>query len=339
MKKINEKIGRLAELTAGWETHEAIDPLERDLALELLRGAYSDIIFAKPGTEQEGPMEQAEEPIACAVPESESEPESEPEAEPETVPETEPEPEALPEPEPATEEEPEPVAEPEPSIEDASSPTEARQLSPQAIAEDKADGGNMPEPAPEAEDIPMVKRRIHPDVIRSLYGEPERRQRITQEPGQTQELQKEEPAPLPELEPEPESEPAVGAEPVTGGETAVEPEKKAPQAAQPATLGDVVNAGRQTLGETLQNDKKDMASKIAAADRRDLKHSIGINDKFLMIRDMFDGDADAFGDAIAYLDTFNDLDEAIIYIHDTYDWSADSEGVKLLVELLERKLG
>jgi hypothetical protein len=104
-------------------------------------------------------------------------------------------------------------------------------------------------------------------------------------------------------------------------------------------LGDVAGDGRQVLGETLQGNKKDMASHLAASGRRDLKHSIGINDKFLMVRDMFDGDSKTFNDTITYLDTFTDLDEAIIYIHETYNWSADSDGVKLIVELLERKLG
>jgi hypothetical protein len=103
-------------------------------------------------------------------------------------------------------------------------------------------------------------------------------------------------------------------------------------------LGDVMSGGRQTLGDTLGTGRTDMASRIAAAEASSLRSAIGLNDKFLMIRDMFEGSDAAFEEAIARLDEFGDLDEAIIYIHDTYDWSADSEGVKLLVELLERKL-
>jgi hypothetical protein len=91
--------------------------------------------------------------------------------------------------------------------------------------------------------------------------------------------------------------------------------------------------------ETPKTDKKEEAPYIPTSGRRDLKHSISVNDKFVMVRDMFDGNSKTFNDTIAYLDTFSDLDEAIIYIHDTYNWSADSDGVKLLVELLENKLG
>lgn len=282
MENIKNKIDRLAGLAAGWETHEAIDPLERDLALELLREIYSDIKFAKQAVD--------------AVPVPVAEPVSEPVAEQAPAPAAEAvvEEEQVIEPEPETSEEPEPVAEPETSEE------------PEPLPE--------PEPAPEAEEIPVRHRRVDPEVIRSLYGD-------------------DGPA-MPAAKEEPEM-------PAPAEITAEEkPSERLPENEKPAaTLGDVMNAGRQTLGEALHNGKKDMASKIAASERRELKQSIGINDKFLMVRDMFDGDADAFNDAIAHLDTFTDLDEAIIYIHDTYDWSADSEGVKLLVELLERKLG
>jgi hypothetical protein len=92
------------------------------------------------------------------------------------------------------------------------------------------------------------------------------------------------------------------------------------------------------LGETLRGVEKDTASHVVAAEVVSLKKSIGLNDRFLMIRDMFGGDSRAFDDAIARLDEFTDLDSAIIYIHDTYDWSADSKGAARLVELLERKL-
>ncbi len=305
MKKIHEKISRLAELAAGWETHEATDPLERDLALELLREIYADIKFAKrasvieperePVAEPEPIVEPAFEPVACAVPEQE--------------PVTEPVIEDEPAPEPVVRAVPEPAAEPEPDTE----------KEPESLPE--------PEPAPEAEEVPSRRRRVNQDVIRSLYGDDTPAKKTVKEPAKE-----------PAKEPEQTVKPGPAAEEKPSEAVAKEaPAKETAQGA--ATLGDVMNSGRQTLGETLKNGNKDMASKIAASERRDLRQSIGINDKFLMIRDMFDGNAAAFSDVIGYLDTFTDLDEAIIYIHETYDWSADSDGVKLLVELLERKLG
>jgi hypothetical protein len=78
---------------------------------------------------------------------------------------------------------------------------------------------------------------------------------------------------------------------------------------------------------------------LYGSDGAGLKRSIGLNDRFLMIRDMFDGDSAAFDRAIARLDTFTDLDEAVIWIHDNFDWSADNQGAAMLMALLERKLG
>ncbi len=177
---------------------------------------------------------------------------------------------------------------------------------------------------------PVIPRRVAPEVIRSLYGAD-----ADEEP---------EAVPEPEEEPEPLYEPLR--EPVA--ETASEPEPEPrpdpvpeckPEQRSASTLGDTMAAGHRTLGETLGNGRGDMASKIAAAERPGLKRSIGLNDRFLMIRDMFDGDAAAFDRAIARLDAFTDLDEAVIWIRENFDWSADSKGVALLIGLLERKLG
>ena len=38
------------------------------------------------------------------------------------------------------------------------------------------------------------------------------------------------------------------------------------------------------------------------------------------------------------LNEFDDLDDCIIYISENYDWNPSSDGVRFLIELLERKL-
>ena len=189
------------------------------------------------------------------------------------------------------------------------------------------------------EEPPMVTRRVTPDVIRSLYGS---EQEFEQESDQEQDLEQEpvvtEAEPQSELSPECEE--ATGtADLSTRNEPAAEPRHETEPTQPTPTLGDVMATGHRTLGETLRNNERDMASKIAAADRPGLKRSIGLNDRFLMIRDMFDGDADAFDRTITRLDAFTDLDEAVIWIRDNFDWSADNRGTTLLIGLLERKLG
>ena len=69
----------------------------------------------------------------------------------------------------------------------------------------------------------------------------------------------------------------------------------------------------------------------------DLRRAIGINDKFLLIRDLFGGDGEAYEKAIGALNDCADFDDCMIYIAENYAWNPNSDGVKLLMDLLERK--
>ncbi|MBQ1980560.1 MAG: hypothetical protein II226_04670, partial [Alistipes sp.] len=81
-----------------------------------------------------------------------------------------------------------------------------------------------------------------------------------------------------------------------------------------------------------------LAEEINNGKIHSLTDAIGINDKFLMIRDLFDGDSDAYNEAIAALDEFDNFDDCMIHIIDNYEWNPNSEGAKFIMQLLERKL-
>lgn len=102
------------------------------------------------------------------------------------------------------------------------------------------------------------------------------------------------------------------------------------------TLAAPAKAVNEVLGEKTHHT--DVASKLRSRKIADLRHSIGINDRFLLIRDLFGGDADLYERTISDLERFTHLDEAMIYIQEHFDWDPDSDGVTLLVELLECKL-
>lgn len=104
-----------------------------------------------------------------------------------------------------------------------------------------------------------------------------------------------------------------------------------------AVLGEVINHNVQTLADTIA-PPRDVASELRRSEHvTDLRRAIGINDKFLMIRDLFGGDAAAYEAAIGTLNGFDDFDECMIYIAENYAWNANSDGAKFLMELLERK--
>ncbi|MBR6559841.1 MAG: hypothetical protein IKT75_01635, partial [Alistipes sp.] len=93
---------------------------------------------------------------------------------------------------------------------------------------------------------------------------------------------------------------------------------------------------KTTLADTIVAPAP-LAEELTAARTRSLRQAIGINDKFLMTRDLFDGDEDAYAEAIAELDECETLDDCMIYIAENYEWNPDSEGAKFIMQLLERK--
>jgi hypothetical protein len=102
---------------------------------------------------------------------------------------------------------------------------------------------------------------------------------------------------------------------------------------------------QQRLGDSF-GEVKTLADQMAKDDHPTtpfnritaLRQAIGLNDKFLMIRDLFGGDAERYEATIDTLDEFEDLDECIIYIVENFRWNPDLEAAKLLVSLIERKL-
>ena len=114
---------------------------------------------------------------------------------------------------------------------------------------------------------------------------------------------------------------------------------------EPAPVAEPIVVAPQRLGDTF-GEVKTLADQMARDDNpttpfnriTELRQAIGLNDKFLMIRDLFGGDAARYEATIDTLDEFEDLDECIIYIVENFRWNPDLEAAKLLVSLIERKL-
>ena len=68
-----------------------------------------------------------------------------------------------------------------------------------------------------------------------------------------------------------------------------------------------------------------------------LREAIGLADKFMLIRELFDGNAEEYDKAIATLDKQPSFDDCIIYISENYTWSPNAQATKLVMELLQRK--
>ena len=69
-----------------------------------------------------------------------------------------------------------------------------------------------------------------------------------------------------------------------------------------------------------------------------LSEAIGINDRFLFIREIFDGNLNHYSEAITKLNNVNNLSEARDIISSYTDDNNDNEAVKQLLDLVKRKL-
>lgn len=152
------------------------------------------------------------------------------------------------------------------------------------------------------------------------------------------ELEVETPAEEPLVEEEQESEEALPETPKT-----VEPAPEVkpqpaptpqpqPEVEQPKTLGDSVQP-RPTLADQL-------AARQQASLHRpvtDLRRAVSLNDKLLMIRELFNGNGALYEITIRKLNDFTTFEDCLIYIAEHFDWNPNSDGAKLMVDLLERK--
>lgn len=101
-------------------------------------------------------------------------------------------------------------------------------------------------------------------------------------------------------------------------------------------LADAIAPAKTTLADTIAAPAA-LAEEITHSHIKSLRQAIGINDKFLMTRDLFDGDDRAFDQAIMELDECESFDDCMIHIAENYEWNPDSEGAKFMMQLLERK--
>lgn len=318
LNKIEERLASITAIVDGWKRQGSVPRIERDIVLEQLRSIYNEVL----DVEDSGVVaDQEREPESVEPVEVESEQPVDNDGVVDEfyesldidallgITDDAPQPQPQPEPEPEVMEEAEPVVDEEPQVVSTS-------------------GGLF-----NLDDIP-VRTKSKRKMI-SLYDDaPIRRVPVATEHDTAPEpVEEYKPEPVePSVEPSVESSVAQQPveQPVEQPSVVVQEDVQSPQC-----LGDVLGGGVQTLADKMSSDD---APTTPFNRIEDLRKAIGLNDKFLMIRDLFGGDADRYEDTIDTLNEFEDLDECIIYITENFRWNPDSEGAKLLISLIERKL-
>ena len=342
LKEIDKRLARLGSMVDSWRGKHSVANIERDMALEELRRLYDAILdySAEQGAQ---PRSVVRRPVVVDVAGKDAEPKEETTEGSSSVvvefddaldidallgitPDTEEIAEERPAEVVATEEKPNETAEEKneereevPVAETSQSPQTPESPEESPVEEPKAEKPAEEPSAPteehkhtslfDLEDIPVRSRSARRMV--QLYSD-DYADRTPVDP---------EPDPEPKPAPKPEPKPQNVAEVVAEAKT--------------VRVADVLGSDVTTLGDKMVSDDAPTTpfNKIAS-----LRKAIGINDKFQMIRDLFAGDAARYDATIETLDEFDDLDECMIYIVENFHWNPDSEGAKLLVSLIERKL-
>lgn len=188
---------------------------------------------------------------------------------------------------------------------------------------------------------------------------------------------KEKKAPAPAPEPELSIELLATTEPAT--EPATKHEAEAKEAAQPAPVGTISErpiieyieekkataaVGKETppvvresvskkeiLAETFGKTKflndilaqygntNDLSKKFQQQPLTDLFKAIGINEKFLFVKELFGGHADSYTQTLTYINQAGSFNEAVEYLDRHFTWDFENPTVQKLLELVHRRFG
>jgi hypothetical protein len=88
-------------------------------------------------------------------------------------------------------------------------------------------------------------------------------------------------------------------------------------------------------------EDRTLANKLKKNPIPDLKSAIGINEKFLFINQLFNGDAMEYTNAIDYINKSGDHSSALRYLKENvfgkYSWTEDNDQVQIFLDLVERR--
>ncbi|MCK5766121.1 MAG: hypothetical protein KAH26_09050 [Bacteroidales bacterium] len=120
----------------------------------------------------------------------------------------------------------------------------------------------------------------------------------------------------------------------------VAPDEETGEEPAPKTTADLFS-GSPTIADSFQSEKDNsIAAMVSPQSVQDLKMAIGINDKFLFINDLFNGDPPNYNDAIEKLNLAEDAQEAMKTLDgfgEQLGWTDRSEAFGRLRKIVQSK--
>ncbi len=116
--------------------------------------------------------------------------------------------------------------------------------------------------------------------------------------------------------------------------------KKVPSEDIPKILSDRFKKQATSLNEDMIQSKPvyDLSSRLQTKPISNIQNAIGLNDKFLFIKELFNGEADRYNDTIETLNNATNFNEAYNFLAENFQWDMDSEPVQKILDLIRRKL-
>lgn len=97
---------------------------------------------------------------------------------------------------------------------------------------------------------------------------------------------------------------------------------------------EVAGDKHQSVNEILAQDR--IESSFEGIPLKNIRDGIGLNDRFLYIRELFDNDAGKYEKTIAALDAFSTIEEAVEYLKQNFKWNKTEASQKFLA-LVKRR--
>jgi hypothetical protein len=88
---------------------------------------------------------------------------------------------------------------------------------------------------------------------------------------------------------------------------------------------------------SMRDENEDVSEIIKAKPLKNLSEAIGVNDKFLFIREIFNGNPESYNQAISRLDDAENISDARAMITSYAGNNPETESVKQLLDLVKRK--
>lgn len=104
-------------------------------------------------------------------------------------------------------------------------------------------------------------------------------------------------------------------------------------------VADRYQSSQNYIDRAMANKKgnNDLTARLQSKPISDLRNSIGLNEKFLFIKELFKGRPEQYNQCIDNLNRSTSFDEAMNYIRNNFSWDENEEATIKLLNLVKRK--